>query len=607
MIVFGQAERRERTADKLAEIGRLMDVDVLPGIRGHEKLAAALIEAGELAQGLADDAFAAAGHDDRSAAADAAMALCIALAREVRHSWRGNLLSAGAGDGVNAAAAFEALASLPLPATLTVRQPEGFAHYAVYPEAFLEASDSMPTGARAHNIGVRSIGTTLAALVAASLPCASAPITVRPVGHPFRREIRLGPEIAFALAPVDEAIYVIADEGPGLSGSSVAAVASCLESRGVGLDRVHVVPSHAGEPGPEADAAIRRTWRSIHRHVRTFEDTVLGAAQPSRRLEAWMADLVGAPTGPLIDISGGGWRGHRALDAERWPPVHAWAERRKFLLPTETGLWLLKFAGLDRIGRSKAGLAATLAEGGFTPDHAGMRHGFVAERWHRDARALDPIEPDRAHLLRRLGVYLGLRSRACPAGLAGGASPEQLLTMAHANTTEALGEDAASQLEAWRPALHRLARRARPVAIDGRLHAWEWLVSGDRLLKTDALDHHAGHDLVGSQDIAWDIAGAAVEWDLSDDEVVALAIAVEREAACAVDEELIAFARVCYLAFQLGLWTFARASAGDDEEAARIGAAADRYRRALGRLLGPGCQSGMVQKRTIDAGVRSAK
>ena len=39
-----------------------------------------------------------------------------------------------------------------------------------------------------------------------------------------------------------------------------------------------------------------------------------------------------------------------------------------------------------------------------------------------------------------------------------------------------------------------------------------------RLLKTDALDHHAGHDLIGCQDITWDIAGATVELDLSDSE-----------------------------------------------------------------------------------------
>ena len=59
--------------------------------------------------------------------------------------------------------------------------------------------------------------------------------------------------------------------------------------------------------------------------------------------------------------------------------------------------------------------------------------------------------------------------------------------------------------------LERLERVVRPVEIDGRLHAWSYLRRDGHLLKTDALDHHAGHDLVGCQDIAWDIVGAKIE------------------------------------------------------------------------------------------------
>jgi hypothetical protein len=41
-----------------------------------------------------------------------------------------------------------------------------------------------------------------------------------------------------------------------------------------------------------------------------------------------------------------------------------------------------------------------------------------------------------------------------------------------------------------------------------RTHGEEATRDLDRLLKTDALDYHAGHDPIGCQDIAWDIAGA---------------------------------------------------------------------------------------------------
>src|SRR3954453_21950736 len=58
----------------------------------------------------------------------------------------------------------------------------------------------------------------------------------------------------------------------------------------------------------------------------------------------------------------------------------------------------------------------------------------------------------------------------------------------------------------------------RHVLTDNRMHAWEWLVTPEgRILKADALDHHRGNDLVGPQDVAWDLAGAAVELELDED------------------------------------------------------------------------------------------
>ena len=68
----------------------------------------------------------------------------------------------------------------------------------------------------------------------------------------------------------------------------------------------------------------------------------------------------------------------------------------------------------------------------------------------------------------------------------------------------------------WAHRIGALERGLRRTETDNRLHVWEWLIRPDgRLLKTDALDHHAAHDLVGCQDVAWDVAGAVVELDLS--------------------------------------------------------------------------------------------
>jgi hypothetical protein len=114
--------------------------------------------------------------------------------------------------------------------------------------------------------------------------------------------------------------------------------------------------------------------------------------------------------------------------------------------------------------------------------------------------------------------------------------------------------------------------------IDGRLHAWEWLLTPDgRLLKTDALDHHAAHDLVGAQPAAWDIAGAWAELDLSDQELAHLCTVVERTSGAVVERDLLPFMKLCYLAFQLGRSAMAAASAGEAPEAVRLTRAAGNY------------------------------
>jgi hypothetical protein len=159
--------------------------------------------------------------------------------------------------------------------------------------------------------------------------------------------------------------------------------------------------------------------------------------------------------------------------------------------------------------------------------------------------------------------------------------------MAQHNIETAMGADMASRLRHWQPGLVVLERRRRSVETDSRLHGWEWLVQDGRLLKTDALDHHAGHDLVGPQDIAWDVAGAAIEFALGPGECDTLAAAVEQRCGMALDPELLAFYLPCYAAFQLGYYVMAAGGSHDPEERSRLDGAAKRYRRFLDRHLLP--------------------
>ena len=104
-------------------------------------------------------------------------------------------------------------------------------------------------------------------------------------------------------------------------------------------------------------------------------------------------------------------------------------------------------------------------------------------------------------------------------------------------------------------------------------------------MKADGLDHHAAHDLIGCQDIAWDIVGAAVELDLSEGETEEVAQIVASAAGHPVDPGLRSDLHPCYIAFQLGAATLA-ADAVDGDERSRLLAAAERYKERLAAFLG---------------------
>lgn len=590
-LVYGDAAREVGTQEALAELtdGIAAIADIAPSIERHAALVGALIEAGQLAQGFADAAAQAAGRDEISPGEQAAMRLTMTLAVEVGRSWERGFQTATA--VAPCLAALRALGEIGGPAQITVKQPEGYAFYALYPESYFAAARRFRDGGAWRVVGIRSIGSSLAAAVAAALN-APPPLTVRPVGHPFARQVAAGPELSKHLSGRHGGKIALVDEGPGLSGSSFGALADLLEANGAARENLHIFPGHSGDLGPQASAAHRARWATMPRHTVGFEQLWLREGD-ANHLRHWAADLVGPADGPLEDISGGAWRERVIASGKPWPAAHVGQERRKFLLRAGGKTWLLKFSGLGREGARKLAMGKALATAGFMPQIAGMRHGFLVEAWRDDARPLDERGGldggglDRVRFFDRVADYLAFRARRFPAGAAG-ASPATLLEMATHNAAQSLGEDVRPMLQRWTAKLPALAAAAHPVAVDGRMHPHEWIQTpGGGWLKTDALDHHAAHDLVGCQDIAWDIAGAAAEFEMSDGEVERLREGVERRVGRAVSPHLVGFCRTAYLAFQLGRSVLACEQLGGmADEQNRLQTDADRYEKALRQQLG---------------------
>ncbi|NMO19742.1 hypothetical protein HPC49_18820 [Pyxidicoccus fallax] len=589
MLVYGD---HPREVDALAEARALAivrtEVQALsPGLPRHSALVSLLIRVGEWAQGTLDAESAQRGGDGDTPLARACEAALLALGHAVATSWTQGFRA----DLEPLTPLLESLAALAPREPVRCKVPEGYAFYALYPEAYLEAARAVPSDGRPWRvIGIRGIGTGLAGMVAAGLGT-EALCTVRPGGHPFERTLSLSPDLSARL--VEEARagwrFAVVDEGPGLSGSSFGAVADFLEAHGAAPESVTFFPSHAGDLGPQAKAAHRERWARADKRVVDFESLLLRPSDPSHALTRWVEDLTGVAEGAPEDVAGGGWRRLFLSGApeSEWPAVHPWQERRKYLLRAGGRSWLLKFVGLGAHGARAYLQARALAEAGFGVPVAGLRHGFLVQPWLEEARPLSvvPDAVDRWALVERVGAYLGFRSHHFGAvGDECGASPRALWEMARYNTEQTLGRAVSSALDAWEPRLDALASAVRRTVTDNRMHAWEWLVlPGGRVLKADGVDHARGHDLVGCQDLAWDLAGAAVELALDADALGALCTVVERHKGHLPSPEVLRFHRQAYLAFQLGHHMLAAMSydASAPDEAARLRRAADRYAELL--------------------------
>jgi hypothetical protein len=228
-------------------------------------------------------------------------------------------------------------------------------------------------------------------------------------------------------------------------------------------------------------------------------------------------------------------------------------ERRKFLRADPPHI-VAKFAGFGSRGRQAFERSLALHDAGFTPAPLQFENGFLFTAFSRGTPVSHPTAP----LARRIAEYL----QFLPISSTPAVSFDTLAEMIETNLAEALDLNA-SPIRAMRS----LIEDAPTYELDGRMLAHEWIETSSGFLKTDAVDHFDDHFFPGPQDIAWDVAAAAIEFSLDESFLQNFNADIQRR---------VPFYKLAYSAFRLGYCRMSESSV-DHEDAARFRAVAARY------------------------------
>jgi hypothetical protein len=379
----------------------------------------------------------------------------------------------------------DVLACVQVPETISVSPPEGFTYYALHPLNFSDmAAGVRVEGSRAAVIGIRSIGTTLSAIVKARLEQRGLPverITVRPHGHPFDRVTQFtGEQLRWIRKQRERgAHFLVVDEGPGLSGSSFLSVGEALLECRVPSARIAFLCSRCPDPASLVARDAPARWPRFNSYY----------VQPNDQL----------PEDVEVYVAGGIWRAHFIGAESEWPASWTQTERLKFLSRDRRRLY--KFEGLGRFGAEVYARSMQLAASGFGPRPQEQANGFVAY----------PVVPGRilrredlsTEVLDRMARYCAFRATEFRVQR----PPTMLHPMLQFNASQEFGVNPDVDAGAF--------VTPNPIITDSHLLPHEWLQTADgQLLKLDGVSHGDDHFYPGPTDIAWDLAGAIVEWEM---------------------------------------------------------------------------------------------
>ncbi len=467
------------------------------------------------------------------------------------------------GNGLNVTSE-ELLRKIPqnISAEMRVSPPEGFAYYALHPLDYADMTTEMRlSSGTVCVVGIRSIGVTLSAIVAAAFRLRgirTIRFNVRPTGHPYNRTMELSAEqrrlVSNGCSEGGE--FVVVDEGPGMSGSSFLSVGEALEEAGAPVEKITFLCSRTPDPDGLRSSNGGERWRRFR-------------ACYSRR--NWRL-----PSGAQFYIGGGEWRSVLGNDGEL-PATWTQMERLKFL--SEDRRLFLKFEGFGQYGSAVVERANRIASAGFGPMPLDSTQGFAfyetVSGTPATKRQLSRDDID------RIAAYCAFRTTAFRCE--GIESTDLLETMVQFNIAQEFGAEGVIPEGS-------LGSRY-PVLVDGRMSPHEWIVAPDgKLIKTDNASHGDDHFFPGPTDIAWDLAGTMVEWNM-DEQASDLLISEYQRLSGDNPRERIGSFLLAYSVFRLAYCKMAAAALGGTAEEDILMRAYRYYRAAarsrLGREMDP--------------------
>lgn len=378
----------------------------------------------------------------------------------------------------------EAAGAEHLPQQVRCAHPEGFSYYGLHPLDFADLAGRVSRDLNSHVqvIGIRSVGSTLGAVVTAALQtCGKSVdrITVRPEGEPYQRRTAFdSAQLGWIAGGLQRrADFVIVDEGPGFSGSTLLSVARALGQAGV----------------PASSIVLMGSRPFLSRSGRGHDDGW-------SRFRSYVIDYgKHVPQGAGRSLGDGAWRELLYPSPSQWPPC--WIEQERIKHLSQDSQVFFKFEGFGRYGRLSRQHASALADAGFSPPILRFENGFGCYQFvpgkpliHQDVSGA---------LLSRIAAYCAFRVKHFPA-----ANPnvDRLQDMMQVNLGVEFGfPDVSFSLPV-----------EKPVYPDCSMSPHEWLLAADgETLKADAVGHAEGHQLPGPTDIVWDLAGTILEWKLS--------------------------------------------------------------------------------------------